>query len=669
MQSKTSWFNREIVIQSFRNVGWVSIVYLVGLLLILPLQLIMIWSNQQEYNHWYYTQKNVFTINFELQLILLFLIPVLLGMFLYRYLQMKSASDFIHSLPISRTQIYTQYFIIGIVYLLIPVLITAIMLFVLQGPLEMGQLYTKMDVLEWAGLTFSNLFVIYAACVFIGTLTGITAVQGVLTYILLLFPAGITALFYLNAQYFLFGFEPDYYFNMRLERFSPITAAPMIQNSNSEIGLTQGLIYLLAGILFYVVGMLIYKRRKVEGVAQALVFQQMKPVFKYGVTFCTMLVGGVYFGETQHSIIWILVGYGLGSIAGYLVAEMILHKTWRVFNQLKGYVIYVLVAGLAILILQFDVTGFENHVPAANKIDRIYFGQHAYAYTNQDDAEFESVEKPYLETEENIQAVRKLHQQIIENKDDLDDLFRYRNHISHQTVFLAYELKNGDKIIREYHVPPTDEFQPYLKPIYESMEYKAYTEPVLSVNTTDVTRITVHPDKPLTKQNQGIIIQEPEKIEEAIQALKEDIKNQPYTDYLHRGLESNIQISLSGDREGLHTTFSKSFTNFETWLEKEGLLKQARTTVEDIDYAIVLPTKKNRDPYDFHQISFEELLKRDGGMKITSKAELQQTMDTVMWQDPMNPYVVIFKYKDSKHRDIRSFNEYNVPDFIKKHFE
>ena len=87
-------------------------------------------------------------------------------------------------------------------------------------------------------------------------------------------------------------------------------------------------------IILYGVSLYLYKKRKTESASEAIAFSKLRTIFKYGVTFCTMLFGGVYFSAVQsNSFIWMIFGYIIGAIIGYYIAEMVLQKTWRVFTQ------------------------------------------------------------------------------------------------------------------------------------------------------------------------------------------------------------------------------------------------------------------------------------------------------------------------------------------------
>jgi ABC-2 type transport system permease protein len=357
-----------------RSVGWIGLVYFLCLTFAIPLQLLMIYSNPER--TYYYEAKGLFNVMGEFQVLLLFTLPVLLAVFLFRYMQVKLPADYIHSLPIRRETLYHQQVWVGALLLVVPVILTGLILFVLHGALDLSDFYSKSDIGQWMMLTcLWNLF-IFLAGIFVAVFIGMSVLQGALTYILLFLPAGLIMLTFMNAQYFLYGFSVDYYLNQQVERLIPfIRASEMARQplTGKEIA-----VYGLLIIFFYVVSLFIYKKRHIESATQAVAFKALQPVFQYGVTFCTMLVGGLYYGETQGDFGWILFGFISASLIGYFVAGMILQKTWRVFGQWKGYMFYALAMLVVGILLQMDVTGYENKQPELADVKRIYFSETLY---------------------------------------------------------------------------------------------------------------------------------------------------------------------------------------------------------------------------------------------------------------------------------------------------
>ena len=205
MQSKMSLINKELLVYIFRSSGWISLLFLLGLLFSLPLEVLM--TVLDERGQFYEWENNLFFVHADIQYALLLVIPVLLAVFLFRFLQVKQLSDFIHSLPLSRKQIYVHHVVAGIIYLLLPILLTAFTLLILHWTMDVSQIYTLTDIGVWLGTIIVLALLIFSASVFIGMITGLSALQAILTYIFLLLPVGLLVLFAENMKFLLFGFS------------------------------------------------------------------------------------------------------------------------------------------------------------------------------------------------------------------------------------------------------------------------------------------------------------------------------------------------------------------------------------------------------------------------------------------------------------------------------
>ena len=66
---------------------------------------------------------------------------------------------------------------------------------------------------------------IFSVAVLIGMVTGLSALQGLLTYIFLALPVGLFVLFVANVKFLLAGFSADYYLSANINAISPLLAA------------------------------------------------------------------------------------------------------------------------------------------------------------------------------------------------------------------------------------------------------------------------------------------------------------------------------------------------------------------------------------------------------------------------------------------------------------
>ena len=144
------------------------------------------------------------------------------------------------------------------------------------------------------------------------------------------------------------------------------------------------IIYLVLTILLYLLSLYLYKKRKTESASEAIAFSKLRSIFKYGITFCTMLFGGVYFSAVQsNSFVWMIFGYVIGAVIGYYFAEIVLQKTWRVFLHFKGILIYGVIATVCIIGTQ-TLGFYENKVPEQDEVKNVLLADTHYVYMDKE---------------------------------------------------------------------------------------------------------------------------------------------------------------------------------------------------------------------------------------------------------------------------------------------
>ncbi|WP_026573609.1 DUF6449 domain-containing protein [Bacillus sp. UNC438CL73TsuS30] len=656
MPSKMSLFNRELIMQIGRGTGWISIVYFFGLLFALPLQLIMRYSSEEN-RAFYMKPENLFQFYYDIQITLMITVPILLAVFLFRFLHVKQASDLMHSIPLKRDKIFHHYALSGIILLVLPVAITTILLLIIRINLDITAIYSKTDILIWAGTTILFDLLLYIAGVFIAMMTGISAVQAVLTYVFVLFPVGITVLVCSNLKILLYGFPSDYLLNRDLEKMSPITTA--ITLNNADLKWEYVVIYLLLSVVLYGLALFFYKKRKLETVSEAIAIVRLRSVFKYGVTICVMFLGGVYFSEVQIANTgWIIFGYVIGAVIGYFIAEMVLQKTWRVFSlsRLKGLVVFSAI--FAVLILGVKTLGvYEKRVPNQMEIQNVLITDNPYLFKSQYSSTEEYRVPEPLKEEANIEAVRKLHKQIIANEK------LNKGHISEQTqdLFLRYKLKNGRYVTREYRVDKRL-YADLFKTINESKEYKLATNEIFKINVNQIRSIRISTNGPVGKE---AAFADPIEIKEAISLLRSDILAESYEDNLYyqdRG--SGIEVDMGRGRN-IYLTLRPSFVNFTEWLKKQKQLERVTITHKDISKILVVK-KDYSNAFDSEE-PIPQLEKDKNSLKSTNKQQIELALQRA-GSHPKKDYTVVFYYKRGNYKEVLFFDEAHVPDFVKEHF-
>ncbi len=666
MNSKTSFIDIGMLRNDFKSFGWIAAVYLLGLLLSVPLKIVMIHSQQATtgiINIVHISLSNnpylqIFHFMSPLQLALLLTIPVLTGIFLFRYLQSGEAADMIHALPVRRETLYNSHLAAGIILLFVPLIVTALIAWaVLQG---LGIDYVSgREVLIWLGVSLVFNLLLFTCSATVGILCGMSTVQGALTYILLLLPAGLSLLLFDNMRLHIFGFPTDY-INTNIEMLSPLLRI------SSNLPFTGGeiAIYLLCCLAFFLTGGFLYRRRPIENAGNALAFRPLHPVLIYGITFCTMLLLGSYFSSTQNSMSWTYFGYFLGSVLGYLLSIVLINKSLNIFNLqlVRNYLLYSLVVVLLIGGLNFDFFGYEKRIPPLAEVESVFLDgsfhrlkaaktAHAF-YTEESGYTYYSRPVTMVYTDpENIAYIHELHQAIIDidnRKTEKPQVFpKDRRSTPHRVFCLAYKLENNRTLYRQYEVP-VEKYINQIKPINESQEHKRMAYDILSISPlqVDLLQLTAN------EVNRSIKITDPALIRQAVNALQRDARSQTYEEMTdHRPSWANLTLLL---REGkyIHLPWNKSHVYFENWLKAIGEYNTARVMSDDIKYVLVEKNPNHSTPVPGrnrvieHEPFLMDLEKKGGCLRITDPLQIETLLRSYTYDyDEDGTYRVYFLLK------------------------
>lgn len=214
------------------------------------------------------------------------------------------------------------------------------------------------------------------------------------------------------------------------------------------------------GVLFALLAMRLFRIRHMEVAGDVVAFRPLKPIFKYCLSFgCALVLGlGLFYlfmGSSGHALSYIsgptvLVVLALcmifSSFVGYFSAEMLIHKTLRVFqpHRWKGFGAAALVVLSIILLLEFDVLGMERRIPDGDDVQSvtIYGSFDAVTIIEEDDPEL-------------VDEVLTLHRNAIETKYENEKLLSSGNDPFSKATYdisLTYRLKNGGSLTRNYNI-------------------------------------------------------------------------------------------------------------------------------------------------------------------------------------------------------------------------
>ena len=467
------------------------------------------YINEQYYSPNNYDREHYIEILYNpIVLFIIFVLPVLVSILLFKYTNEEKSSSFIHGLPISKRKLYITNILTGIVMYVIPFLVNLIIILLLNLG-EMGKYLQFADIIKWFGVCMLYNTMFFAFATFIGTFCASKISHGLLTYILMYAPVGILVLTSAFVEDVLYGFKG---FSTNIEEFTKLPFIKIIEDFRemSAYYLSQTIkfeastiiIYIIAIIIMLVLGYFIYKKRKLEITKEFIAFKGIRSFVKYAATFLVNLLSYMYFYYVMdaHKIQTLLASFIITLIA-YLIIEMILKKTYKVFKSIIGFIVYAVIITITFVILNTGAFGYETRIPKVEDVQEVSF-----------EVRNETIN---FKEKQNIENIINLQQKIVDEKKK-----------GYNEYTLEYKLKDGRKIIRKYAIN-NSLYKEELNKILTSNEY--YEEKVKQISDIQkIKKISININYKNQYSTKTITIKELDK-SDFIENLIKDIKSRKAT--------------------------------------------------------------------------------------------------------------------------------------------
>ncbi len=445
--SKTSFFNTTLFTKNLKRFWPIWSSYFAIWFLFLPMVLLNIPGNRFDNLLYSYILYGI---------IIGFIYSAICAMALFSYMYSSKSAGMFHALPMTRQTMFITNYLSGLVYMLAPNLIIALLLIPIgaaRGDLDM------ISVLTWLGVVSGTEFFFFSFAAFCGQFTGVLVALPVF-YLIWNFAVYVLELVVsCFMELLVWGYTP---FDWNgLSFLSPVIYMLQTYETN-YVGTTDSYVfinghitvwYVMAGVVLAVLSLLLYKNRRVESAGDVISVKAARPVFRWGVALyvsllLTLLVAAMFdirIDSTPLAFPLTALSLVVTGFIGWFVAEMLMKKSFRVFNRknLGSFAAFVVIALLCVTVTAFDVLGIESHIP------------------DREDIEFICISGTDFTTEEDIDAAIAFHQQILDSKDQLlatdqgyEGYFSSGEDYSYlQSIYMCYYLKNGDCVARYYNLP------------------------------------------------------------------------------------------------------------------------------------------------------------------------------------------------------------------------
>lgn len=492
MRSKISCFNATVFRKNLSRFWPISAVYALIWVLIFPLPL----ANQLFSPYSYMGKTSLDVTNYILRLLanfsplLCFVFGVIAAMAVFSYLFTARGADFMHALPIRRETLFMTNCLSGLCFFLLPhllVFVIALLVQVRAGAVAMEPLLLWLGGTTGLSLFFFG-FAVFCA-MFTGSLPALPVFYGILNFLV----PGVEMLIRGVLQSFLFGYAMSDSGLLTLP-FAPL--AELLQRvqvhavtsggagaaSYQVIGYTLEngrylVFYAAAGAVFLLLALMLYRRRRSECAGDLVAIRVMRPVFKYGVAFCSALALGQLFysaftaslsSDADASLWTLLLCMLVLGFVGYFAAEMLLKKTLHVFRSgWRGFAIFTAALVLFVAGTELDLTGYEKAVPDPARVQSVTLDTAGQFYRGSPSA-------IVLTDAQDIARVAALHRETVSRKAEVE---AFRRELSRggqsaeqpaagadavigaekstARFTLVYHLTDGTSIARAYAIPVT----------------------------------------------------------------------------------------------------------------------------------------------------------------------------------------------------------------------
>ena len=465
MKSKISFFNAGLFRSTLRRFWPLWTIHFAGWLLFLPVLTLMnnFGPNRSTDFIFAICESAVFASP-----IIAFIMAILAAMAVFSFMYNSRSTGLIASLPVRREAIFCSTWLGGVFVIVGSNLVIALLTFLFSLGATTSAALAFKAVCIWLGVYSMQFILFFGIASLTAVMTGSIAVLPILYIIFNFLAVGMESIIRLDFSCLIWGMSNGS-FDCVLDFLSPLvymvgSFVPDVEYNTPYVADTLGslldrecvavtyshwlptVIYCLVGLIFSAAALMVFRKRRMESAGDVVAVRCMHPVFKYGVTVCSALCGGLLlytvlfalFESRSASVFIMILSMIIFAFIGYFGAKMLLEKSFHVFRgSWVGFIVVCCLCAVFTLCCDLDVCGIGAYVPKEGSIKSITVYQRG------------PVEDPAI-----IENYRQLHEKIVSYKDEYEHIV-YSDDT--ESIMFEYELKNGRTVSREYTLPMDDE--------------------------------------------------------------------------------------------------------------------------------------------------------------------------------------------------------------------
>ncbi len=459
MQSKRSCFNKNLFVKNLKQYWPLWAASLIVAILVIPVCILRIYN---EYSEALTLDEIRASILGAMDGIYLFSLAasavysIVSATLINSYLFNTSKVTFFHALPIRRSELFYTNTMSGLLFIIAPGFF-ACLLGIIVGACCGVNIFVPIAAM-FLGLVVCVLF--YYSFASLCTMVTGQAVSSILFYSILVSYLDIMCYPISDVSLrFMFGINSSLVEDV--SRFSPSQLLSQMMDFSGQYGTevqydTLAVFVVISALLFYV-AYKFYAYRKLETAGDTICFSFIRPIFRWGVGFSAMfsfaaILPTIFVSKgTDRYLVFTVITGVIAGLAGFLAAEMIMRKTFRVFKKIyKEMLIFTAVMLLFFLTVSADLFGVEKKVPDSGNVNRMVMSYNGYTFDLDEQKEIESAVDFHKFITENKDVIREQASDLYVVRDYPSLSYDYSDYEHTANVSFIYELKDGDMLSRSY---------------------------------------------------------------------------------------------------------------------------------------------------------------------------------------------------------------------------
>ena len=498
----------------------------------------------------------------------------------FLYLYSRKKTDFYHSLPMKRSELFAEKAVMGLIYYLVPYIVIEFLTVCVGSArglfsLELMGMAVKMLCLHLLVYLMIYFSVVLVLCITGNMLMGILTLGGMYLYGIALefalVACGLTFLdTFIDKRYGIMAFL--------LKDASPAAFAFSLAAAYSAGHAAKYLVALVILIVVLaVLSWIAYEKRPSEAAERSMVYRWVAVLVKFMVVIPTGLaVGWIFYPQADGGtkLIWWVFGLILGTVLSHGMIEIIYHMSFQKFFAKKMQLVLagVLVFGCA-MIYQKDLLHFDSYLPKQQELASVSlsngFDMDYYSHIERSaDGNFYALTDNYnwydpsnaLTGAEGIgDETYKALENIVKDSPNVDTEQKRSAFIS-----VKYTLKSGRVVCRGYWAD-VQNLKSLMKGLYAEEDLKEKKYEFLDLDEKYLTRIGM---TDASGMGYDIFQNDSRQKQELLAALKKDIESASAEEMVEETtirLDFNYVLPVRNDVNSLVPGQNKEEVMYADW--------------------------------------------------------------------------------------------------------